>query len=131
MVVPIIGFLEHVVYDHFMESGLSGDELREKVNSRAKLFGIVDMDSNLAISSLITNEPTWKSVTWFVSVLKGGYSVHKYRQLSRFHNHRHSPKYYIPMTFYDEIRNICSEYDCISQESSHVSNSIVAKKYFG
>lgn len=89
------------------------------------------MHSNLAIRWFITNKSTWKSVTWFVSVLKGGFSVDKYRQLARFHNHHHYPKHYILLTFYDELNNLCSEYDRLSQASSNISNNLVAKTCFG
>lgn len=59
-----LGLLNIFVYDHFKNSGLSGDELTDKVNSRQNWFGIMEgMRSNLAIRWLIKNKPIWKSVT--------------------------------------------------------------------
>lgn len=115
MVLPLIGSLEHFLYEHLKKSCLSGDELTEKFNSRPKWIRIVNgMHSNLDIRLLITNRPTFKYVTWFVSVIRGGFSTDKYMQLSRFQNHHHSPKYNIPLTFYDKFNNLRSAYDRLS-----------------
>lgn len=131
-IVPLSGTLSHHVYSYFQDLGCSDCDVQEKVNGRAEWFGIVDgLHSNKAMRWMLTNREDWKNISWFVTKLKGGFPVERYRQLARFQNHRHSPKYYVSLTFYDEVYNLRTEYNRLSAQSQAVSNVSVARTYFG
>lgn len=43
----------------------------------------------------------------------------------------HSSKYYFFLTFFGELNNLRDEYDILSTKASNVTNTAVAKTYFG
>lgn len=132
IVVSLDGALQCHVYDYFRDEGLEGDELDAAVAKRAVWFGIIDGEhSNLAVRWLVENNESWKNYSWFVTLLSGGHSVDRYRQLSRFQNHRHSPRYNIRLTLFDELNNLKSEYSRLALGDRKPSNTAVAQSYFG
>jgi len=131
-VVPLIGSLSSTVYEHLRSSGLSEHDAQAKMNSRDIWYGIVDgLHCNKAICWLINNRPSWKEAQWFVTKLRGGFPVDRYRQLVRFQNTRHSAKYYVSLTLYGELNNLRLEYERLSSAKPNVTNLCVAKTYFG
>lgn len=132
ILIKLEGSLSSSIYTHFKEEGFYGDDLDAAVNKRDVWYGIIDgYHSNLAVRWLTENKPHWKHYSWFVTVLRGGNSVERYKQLARFQNHRHSPRYNIRMTFYDELSNLRSEFNRLSSSGSKPSNLSVAQSYFG
>lgn len=79
---------------------------------------------------MITNKQFWNNRSWFVTKLNMVYLVDLYDQLSRFQNHRHSAKYYVCLTFFEELNNIHDEYKWLFPSSSTVSHAAVAQAYF-
>lgn len=45
--------------------------------------------TNLAVCGLVENKKSWKNYSCFVTVLAGGHSGDRYRQLARFQNHHY------------------------------------------
>ena len=54
----------------------------------------------------MTKREDWKEFRWFLKEIKGEHSLHKYRQLARAQNTRHSSPHYIEMTLADELENL-------------------------
>ncbi len=73
----------------------------------------------------------WKSFKWYVTLIKGGQSLHRYKQLSRMQNERHNVQFYVETTFYDKIYNLRMEYDRLKQERTNVSAPDVVKAFTG
>ena len=76
------------------------------------------------------NESRWHSFMWYVTVIKGFHGIESYRQLSRFQNHRHNPKFYVELTVFDQLYNLRQEYDRLCKEKNTVSNLDAARAYF-
>lgn len=132
IVVPLVGSLFNYVISHLISTGMSADQALEKSKQHPVWHGIVDgLQSNTAVRWLIINRLRWKKFKWFVTILKGGFPVDRYRQLARFQNHRHSPKYNVSLTFYDELFNLKSEYERLKLETPNPTNAQVARTYFG
>ena len=51
--------------------------------------------------------------------------------MSRFQNHRHSEKYFVEVTFFDQIHNLRKDFDRLRMKNTSVSHKKVAQSYFG
>ncbi len=132
LVVELTGDLKFLLVDHFKEQGKSDDEIEEAISTHDSWYGIIDgAHSNEAIKKLCNDKPEWKGFKWLVTVLRGGYSLDRYRQLARAQNSRHSPRFYVELTFFDEINNLRLEYDYLVRCQSKPSQIQVARSYFG
>jgi len=132
IVVELKGNLRHHLYDHFREQGLSDEEIEVEVSKHDKWYGIIDGGhSNAAVIKLCTSFPEWRGFKWFVTLLAGGYSVDRYRQLARAQNGRHSPRFFIELTLFDQLNNLKIEYDNIRRHQSEPTQVQVARSYFG
>lgn len=116
IVVKLDGSLHSYVYEYFKDNDLIRDELEAGGNRRDKFYEIFyGKHSKLAARWLVVNKVSWKIHSWFVTVLPGGHSVDRYRQLARFENHRHLPSYNIRLPFYDELNYLMkTEFESLS-----------------
>lgn len=131
IVVPLVGSLQHYVREYF-DTKYGSEQSIEYISRFDIWFGIIDgHHSNEAVCHLKSTDPSWSNFMWFVTILKGGYSVDRYKQLARFQNHRHNEKFYVSMTFYDELINLRNEYERLRLLKSKPTNVEVAKAYFG
>lgn len=55
----------------------------------------------------------------------------RYRQLARFQNHRHSPRYNIKLKLFDERKNLSSEYARMMSFGFKLTILGMAQSYFG
>ena len=95
-------------------------------------YGIVDgYHHNMAIRWLKTNKTSWEKVQLYVTILNGGHPIEEYERLGRFQNHRHSSKYYVDVTIYDQLNNLRREFDRLSKIKSSVTQKEVSQSYFG
>ena len=132
MVVELSGALEYLIAEHFKQEGLNDSEIEEVISRHDRWYGIIDGGhSNEAVKHLCVNLEEWKNFKWFVTILSGGHSLERYRQLSRAQNSRHSPRFYVELTFFDELNNLRIEYDNLIRLQSKPSHVQVARKYFG
>ena len=132
MVVELTGDLSYLLDDHFKNEGLSPQQIEEAISAHDKWYGIIDGGhSNEAVKKLSTMDPRWKGFEWLVTVLNGGHSLNRYRQLARAQNSRHSPRFYVQMTFFDQINNLRLEYDNLTRLQMKPSQIQLARTYFG
>lgn len=132
IVVELKGPLFNLLVHHFKAKDLNDDELQHEISKHPQWYGIIDgSHSNEAVRRLSKTEPSWKNVTWFVTVLKGVHSEEKYRQLSRAQNSRHSERYYVEITLSDVLKNLRLEHDQLLQYQQKPTHINVAKRYFG
>ncbi len=132
IVVELNGALLSCVQKYFVDQGKSGEEINELLHRHKHWYGIVDgMHHNMAVRWLKRNKKQWESFLWYVTIVKGGHSVHEYEKLARFQNHRHSPKYYVEVTLYDQLKNLRKDYDRMRLLKQSVSQRTVAQSYFG
>ncbi len=132
IIVELCGTLQTYIYDYFRDQGHSESVVKERVASRRVWYGIIDGEhSYLAIKRLIETIPRWSGYTWFVTLVKSGHSIEKYRQLARIQNERHDGRYYIQYTFFDIISNMRSEFERLSQIRRRVTGQDVADAYCG
>ena len=120
------------VFNHFSEKGHSVEEVKLIVDKYDSWYGIVDgLHHNMAVRWLKEHKDSWSSSLWYVTVLKGGFSVEHYQKLSRFQNHRHSAKYFVEVTFFDQLNNLRRDYERFRLRKPSVSQKQVAQSYFG
>ncbi len=132
ILVELTGTLKTYVYNHFQMKGLSEANVKERVQSRDVWYGIIDGEhSHSAIMQLMESHTRWQGYEWFVTIVNGGHSVEKYRQLARMQNERHDNKFYIEYTFFDIISNMRTEYERLCQIHKRVSGQDVANAYVG
>ncbi len=132
IVVPFSGSLLHHVRDYFSERGHSKSEVDSIVARYPVWYGIIDgYHHNLAVRWLKENDSRWSNFLWYVTIIKGCHGIQTYRQLARFQNHRHNPKFYFEMTLFDELNNLRMEYDRLCKDKKKVTNMDVARSYFG
>lgn len=130
-IVPWLGSNENYMYYNFKSSGINDRDVQQKMKGRDVWIGIVDgLHPNKAFSCMVTKRSGWSNMQWFVSILRGDFPAVHYHHLVHFQNHRHSPKYYVSLTLFDEINNLREEVDKLSQTSPAVSNITVARTYF-
>ena len=132
IVVPLVDRLQHLVADHFKKRGMTGGEIETAVSRHDTWYGIIDGGhSNEAIRELVNTEPGWQNFKWFVTVFHGEHPMESYRKLARAQNTRHSERYYVEMTFYDELSNLRAEYESLLSSQIKPSHTEVARQYFG
>lgn len=132
IVVPLLGSLLCFVRQNFVDKGLSEDNIQTAITQFETWYWIVDGDhAKEAVRWLVTNGQAWKSYKWFVTVLKGGFGVDRYRQLARFNNHHHNKNFYIEIELFDELKNLREEHGRLSKLTNQPTNVQVAKAYFG
>lgn len=132
IVVPLVGRLQHLVVDHFKKQGLTGTEIEAAISKHDTWYGIIDgAHYNIAVRNLIQTKATWKNFKWFVTVLNGEFLLEMYRKLARAQNERHSDRYYIEMTFYDELSNLREEFESLVRLQKKPTHTEVARQYFG
>lgn len=51
--------------------------------------------------------------------------------MARAQNSRHTPRFYIEFTFFDELSNLRLEYEFLKRFKENPTNAEVARKYFG
>lgn len=108
--------------DHFKAQGLNDEQVEEATYKHVKWYSIVDgSHSNEAAKKLCTNLNEWKGLQWFVSILNGGHNLEKYSQLSRAQKARHSPRYYVELTFFDELKNLRLELEHLLEIQTRLS----------
>lgn len=78
-----------------------------------------------------SNRQVWKNILWFVTVVRPGSTLERYRQWAQFQNHKRSPKYHVPLTFFDEMKNLHQEYNRTSTSYSNLSHAMIMNSYFG
>ncbi len=132
MVVKLTGTNLTIAYEHFRKKGYSEDKVKEMVEARQTWFGIVDGEHrHSAILRLIETRKHWEGYKWFVTVVKGGYGVERYRQLARIQNERHDDRFFIQYTFFDMISNMKTEYDRLAKVQRRVVGQDVVDVYCG
>ena len=132
IVVRLTGDLEYLVVEHFKGQGQSPEEIKVSLSMHDSWYGIIDgAHSNEAIKKLCTDYVEWHGFKWLVTILKGGQSLDRYRQLSRAQNSRHSSRFYIELTLFDELNNLRMEYENLLRMQSKPSHIQVARTYFG
>lgn len=132
IVVQLTGDLEYLLLEHFKNDGKSDEEIAECISMHDTWYGIIDGGhANEAIKNLCTDRPEWKGFKWLVTILKGGHSLERYRQLSRAQNSRHSPRFYVELTLFDELNNLRLEYENLLPLQSIPSHIQVARTFFG
>lgn len=95
-------------------------------------YGIVDgLHSNEAFRWMFSKWKSWKNTLWFVTKLKGAFPVKSYWQSARFRSHKHSLQYNVSLKFFDELNNLREEFVILWTTDSTVTNTTVAKTYFG
>ncbi len=132
IVVKLDGTLLLHVCEHFRKKGLSEAQVKEQLGSRLNWYGIVDGEhSHNAIVRLIESKSRWNGYKWFVTVIKGGHSIEKYRQLARAQNERQSNRFHIELTFFDMLNNMKTEYEKLSKVQNRVLGQDVVNAYCG
>ncbi len=133
VVVPLTGTLFSFVLNHFKETyQLDDSQARKAASVHDTWYGIVDGGyTNAAIRKLRETNPKWAGFMWFVCVLKGGFSVERYRQLARYQNYLQSPKYYVQWTLFDELYNLRKEFQNLCLQKAKPTHAEVAREYFG
>ena len=120
------------VCDYFKKKGYSESMIKERISSRKNWYGIVDGEhSHAAILRLIETKKRWAGYRWFVTIIKSGFNIEKYRQLARMQNERHNDQFYIETTFFDMISNMRTEYDKLRKVQSRVLGQDVVNAYCG
>ncbi len=132
IVVKLTGTLRTYVCEYFRDKGFSESEVKRRLSARKEWFGIVDGEhSHSAIKRLIDAKPKWAGYKWFVTVVKSGFTIERYRQLARMQNERHDNQYFIDYTFFDVISNMRTEYEVLSQNQKRVTGQDVVNEYCG
>lgn len=102
IVISLVWSLWSFIYSSYKSEGFGDNEVNDIVKCRNVWYCIVDRNSsNKAFRWMVTNTKNWKTMTWFVTELRSGFPVDRCQKLSRVQDHRHSPNYYIFVTFYD------------------------------
>lgn len=111
IVVPLVGSMSHFLQEHFESFSLSPNQVEIKIKERETWYGIIDgMHRHRAITELMEERPEeWGDFQWYVTVLKGGNTLHEYKQLARLQNLKHSDEYYIKPTLYDVFKGLKEE----------------------
>lgn len=126
--VPLLSFCKR----YFKENGYSQHDIGQKTKIVSSLYGIIEGQHSIdAFKCLIGNRQARNNIFWFVTVLSGGSTHEKYRQLTRFQKHKRSPKYHILLSFIEELNNHRKDHKIISISCSNPSHEIVQKFYFG
>ncbi len=132
IVVKLDGTLLVHVCEYFRKKGYSETKVKERLNSRKAWYGIVDGEhSHTAILLLIETRSRWTGYKWFVTVIKSGFNIERYRQLARMQNERHSNRFHIETTFFDMISNMKTEYDKLCKVQSRVEGQDIVNAYCG
>ncbi len=132
ILVKLTGTLMEFVEKHFRDEGLTKNEISLKIKGRKEWFGIIDgRHVHSAIITLINTYERWKSFRWFVTVLKGGNSMERYKQLARWQNERKKPVFHVESTFFDKISNIRAEYERLKLLHRSVTGVDVARAFCG
>ena len=102
----------------FESLGLSDSEVTHRIKQREPWYGIIDgMHRHKVIMELREEKPDqWGCFEWFVTVVKGGSSLHHYKQLARLQNLKHNDDYYVESTFYDILVGLKEEELKLKQE---------------
>lgn len=90
-----------------------------------KWYGIIDgCHSHEALKELRVELPhEWCKLKWYVTMVKGGHSLEKYRQLACMQNERKDSNYYIETTHYDLLRGLRIEYDRLQAKNNKMSST--------
>lgn len=109
--------LEHVV-TFFISKGLQHSEALERSTQRSVWYGVIDGCHSIeSIHTLMKEQPRkWAGFLWFVTVVKAGFPMDRYRQLARMQNERHNSAYFIQTTTYDLLKGLRDEHDLIYNE---------------
>lgn len=87
-------------------------------------LGIVDRyHRHKVILRLVRNIKTWKHFLRYVAVMKNCFPIEKYRQLAQAQNACSSSCVYVPITFYNTLKNFCKEYDCLVKKKAPANES--------
>ncbi len=118
--------------EYFRKKGWSETKVKDKLNSRTAWYGIVDGEhSHSAILRLMETKKRWAGYKWFVTIIRGGFDIERYRQLARMQNERHSSRFFVELTFFDTLSNMRTEYEKLSKTSSRVAGQDVVNAYCG
>ncbi len=132
IVVKMEGSLMNYVHKYLADQGKSKEEVKSIIVSHEHWYGIVDgLHHNCAVRRLKESNERWESVLWYVTVIRGGNTLEEYERLARFQNHRHSEKYFIEVTFYDQLHNLKKDFERLQSVKRSVTQKEVAQSYFG
>lgn len=72
-----------------------------------KWYGIIDgANRPIAIRNNMKEVEGWQKFSCAMTVINGIHSLERYRQLSTAQSSRHSPRFYVEMTLFDELYNL-------------------------
>ena len=118
--------------EYFRTKGLSEAEAKERVKERSVWYGIIDGEHSYhAITHLMETKKRWEGYRWFVTIVKEGFSIERYRQLARMQNERHNDRFFVEFTFFDMISNMKTEYDRLCKIQARVVAQDVVNQYCG
>lgn len=132
IVVKLNGTLLVHAGEYFQKKGFSEEQVKERLESRKVWYGIVDGEhSHNAITRLIESKSKWSGYKWFVTIIRSGFNIEKYRQLARAQNERHGNQFHVELTFFDMLSNMRTEYDKLCKVQKRVIGQDVVNAYCG
>ncbi len=132
IIVKLTGTLLVHAHEYFRKTGLSESAVKLKLKEREVWYGIVDGEhSHSAIIRLIENSARWTGYKWFVTVVKSGHNIDRYRQVARMQNERQSKNCFVEYTFFDMVCNMRTEYEKLCKTKRRVTGQDVVNVYCG
>lgn len=135
LIVPIRGTLRPLLKEYFISRGLSTNEAKTRSEARETWFGIVNgAHMHAAILEIMeAREKGWEGFKWKVTLLQGGFSIGRYRQLARAQNQRQDHMYFVETTLSDTLIGLKEECERMTRERNGKKPSAadVARSYDG
>lgn len=122
----------HYVRSYLKLNGVDETELDQRLNEHTIWYGIIDgAHSHEAINLLQAQRLSWASFQWTVLRIKNGQPMERYKQLARSCNSRQDKRFFIELTFFDELCNLRSAFEDLNLNQCSPTHVQVAKSYFG